>query len=344
MIKRVISGLAAASLAAAFAVPAGAYTSPDWGKYEAEIKALPPGFRTGTIPRPVFDEIQAKIAPDPNAPPSWTAIYHAGGKYLERTTYTRRQDGLYDTSHGDIYDPLMLFNIANKVGSFETARLSISDKINTSSTQNIININQRSYFFFNVAKSDGFTHDPDAYDIDVWDATCQLSFMATDTVVKHCANNTYPLYKGVGPGNVTSAVNDYSNDITYNFDRRFGVYFPAGYFDTVLDWRIGDQPWHSLSVSAGLSATQKEQARALFSRGFELFKSGDTVGAHALILSGLRIDPGNYLGWFALGEAARSAKAQGATDYDGGGAIYYQHTIDLAPDSPEAALAKAYLN
>jgi hypothetical protein len=133
----------------------------------------------------------------------------------------------------------------------------------------------------------------------------------------------------------------------FTFDPRFDVFMPSG--ETVLDWQIADQPWHSQQVSAALSLAQKAQANSLFARGFDLYKAGDFTGAKALIDTGQKIDPGNYLGWFTLAEVSRAAATNLAARNDDpeferdNARIAYQHTIDLAPGSPEAALAKGYL-
>jgi len=111
------------------------------------------------------------------------------------------------------------------------------------------------------------------------------------------------------------------------------------------DFRIGDSPWHSQTISAALTPDQKAKTQSLFAAGFDLYKSGDFVGAQTLIDKGLETDPANYLAWFTLGEINRAAwKTKGDQEAAKTGYFDYLRVIDLAPaDSTQALLAANYL-
>jgi len=148
------------------------------------------------------------------------------------------------------------------------------------------------------------------------------------------------------PGNPYAKDANTQHSVQLHFDQRFGVYLSDDENATIVDWQIGSGAWHSQILSEGLKKAQKDMARGLFARGFDMFKSGDFTGAKALFQSGMKIDPGNYLAWFTLAEIARSEIPPDSVNWrpESIERVYYLHTIDLAPNSPEAALAKGYLD
>jgi hypothetical protein len=89
--------------------------------------------------------------------------------------------------------------------------------------------------------------------------------------------------------------------------------------------------------SEALSSQQKEQGAALFRQAFELFKAGEFEAALIGFRDGLGIDPANALGNFYAGETLSRLNRKDSA------AAYYQRTLDLAPGSKEALIARARL-
>ena len=119
-----------------------------------------------------------------------------------------------------------------------------------------------------------------------------------------------------------------------------------GHSHKIVDYRTGTGDWHSKVVSAALSLADRKKALALFSAGFDSYKTSDFVGAMALLQKGLTIDPANYLAYFTLAECARSAFTNNQNDYweRSVAFYYYRRTVDLAPDSPEGVRAQGRLD
>jgi len=313
----------------------------------AEIKSIPPG----SIPAAVSNEIHEKIQIPTGAPESWTII--VGGDYPITVTGKRRADGMLDvmilnekSRLETLYDPLGLTpsGIAGLATLSLTSGLSISSPISGELKAH--------YPVIWLPDNKGGAHGV------VTNFDCKLSGSAETVVNEDCAvekhewNYNFDI-SSVGLSSSDEKPQNSEQHVAYKYDPLVGLFVDPergqlGRISTdKVDWKIGDGPWNSQTVSSKLSPAQKEQARAAFVRGFDLYKSGDLTGARALVESGVKTDPGNYLGWFTLGEIARSADANHQDSLSiwakNAEATYYQHTIDLAPDSPEAALAKGYL-
>ena len=332
--------------------PASAHDSPDWGKVQAEIKALPQDFGNGMIAQSALDEVNQKIVPIPGAPNSWEVVQISASGYTAHSWAKRRPDGLMEmhTRLGNqLYDAtgLIRFDCGSRCG-FVT--LSISDPISVSSSISAtVKLHALGNLFGTVSPTRDRFHPNWGYEIRAFDRSCAISGSETAGVVESCTYSDHEVFGDFDAisddhvGAQEQPITDNGSE-TFNFDPRLGIFESVDLSTDALDWKLDNQPWHSQTVSIHLSPAQKEQARALFKRGFDLFKAGDFVGAGALVASGLKTDPGNYLGWFTLGEIGRSAIAQEIRGWDVKAEYAaYQHTIDLAPDSPEAALAKGYL-
>jgi hypothetical protein len=342
MNKRVVFGVLAAALVAN---PAWARASPDWAKVQAEMNALP---QSGAPPQQVLDEIHQKVSPPAAAPAAWLVIkINTRDGFPSREDWKRNNDGTVsetianDYASGQtirVWDPVGLIEIrSGEYSSFveieRSANLAISQPIDVAAPAITSEIKQQ------TLRTLGYN--PEIGGIIVTDEDWKVS--GTPQALTISASTTVHLSfndrDATPPKNTTYGRH-------YQFDSRFSVFSPTDDQTELVDWKIENQPWHSQTISAVLSSAQKDQARALFARGFDLYKSGDLTGARALVESGLKTDPGNHLGWFTLGEIARSTHAQTPDDHwtEPAQKTYYQHTIDLAPDSPEAALAKGYLD
>ena len=348
--------LARAALAATLhAAPASAHTSPDWDEIEAEIRSFPS--EQGAISQQVSDELHRNEPLTQGAPTSWTIVFRKGdgsNRHIDSNfriaSWTRR-------SGGDVEE---LINYGRRNESVQTdslnlvdwpigrlAMLSLSGPISTATD-------------FNVELKYRGLRDPqnfavgDSDVVQVEDKNCSFVGSAATLVTGRCMESWHhSFYKyeyddGNYDENPTTPI---SVDMVLKFHPDFGIFINTEQWNDAIDWKIGDQPWHSQQLSSRLTPAQSQQARALFVRGFDLYKGGDFVGALALIKGGQAIDPGNHLGWFTLAEISRSQVAlqagstsTAAQDLEDAEAIYYQHTIDLAPDSPEAILAKSYLS
>jgi len=89
--------------------------------------------------------------------------------------------------------------------------------------------------------------------------------------------------------------------------------------------------------SSALTAEQRRVAQGKFEQGFELFRAGEFRAAVLRFDEGLEIDPANGVAHFYLGEShARLGEARRA-------ALQYRLTLELAPDTKEAAIAKTKL-
>jgi hypothetical protein len=302
---------------------------PDWGLAIAQYKAL----HEGALASPqALDEIRSKIPTPAGAPSSWSIITMAD-ETPERNDY-KREDGWlieHTTSYKEANraDPLGLIWFRSDV----PLSIAISDPIVATSNAITATIKLRTLEVVKVAGS------PAALSLS--ESSEQLNGAAADLTVSRQIVNYYRRADGaVDPPQRQSLSGQ------FRYDPRFGIFLYGEDIDGIVDWKIQDQPWHSQVVSGSLPASEKQRARLMFERGFELYKTGDLIGARALVLAGLKIDPGNHLGCFTLAEIGRSIDVQNPSDSSGKAMerVYYQHTIDLAPDSPEAALATGYLH
>ncbi|OUC15409.1 MAG: hypothetical protein B0A82_06970 [Alkalinema sp. CACIAM 70d] len=92
-----------------------------------------------------------------------------------------------------------------------------------------------------------------------------------------------------------------------------------------------------LAKSGSLSPAQRDAVRRKFRTGFELFQAGEFAAAELLFRDGLQVEPANEVANFYLAESlSRLNKAAEARHY-------WQQTIRYAPDSKEAAQARARL-
>jgi len=325
-----------------------AHTSPDWSKREAEIKALA-GNVFGSIPETVHDEQQAKVTPAAGSPSAWTMII--AGKDPDIRHYTRDPDGLVHRT-ADQWSRLLEYTTYDASGLIEilsrqyggptlVTRLSISAPFIVGTSFSGVSATSHALYSY-LPNGDG------SYQVFFYDNVCQLAGTAI-SATGSCTNTKQTVWYNTDLRFLD--VNDekprtgppYAQNYTYL--PQFAIYCQTDSIADLVDWKIAAGPWHSQTISAALTSSQKEQSRALFVRGFDLYKNGDFTGARALIETGLKTDPGNYLGWFTLAEIGRSTMARDSDDNwaKPAQATYYQHTIDLAPDSPEASLAKGYL-
>jgi hypothetical protein len=342
MNKRVMICVGALLAAVAASLPALAYTSPDFGAIEPIYKALPSNFMQDApdgVPAQVLNEVKTKVTGMPGVPAAWRLIItHHPTIFVGQ----RRSDGLVQVDEllnlhykRFLYDPLGLVVIPGALDMKSVAALSISGPVSSAPIADL-RISARRIYTIERQK-DGVRFILDDFD-------CQVNKAPDVDVQETCQRSTRRVYDNFSPySDILSDKPQLSQFLQYFwFEKHVGMYLPV---QDVSDWKLGDQPWHSQQVSAALSATQKDQARSYFARGFDLFKAGDFAGARAIVEAGQKIDPGNYLAWFTLGEIGRSlATANKYGDGDDLEVVAYQHTIDLAPDSPEAALAKGYLD
>ncbi len=313
------------------------YTSPDWGKIAGMLKA-------GGINSAGVRAELAKIEPphSPTPPLQLVIALTSSEKaqlndYSEQErpdilVYRRNADGLVSGEgqqiNAGLFDPLGLVPL-NQI-----ATLSVSKPISASGPFHEVQVNW-------VA---GAQNDHSGWSSE-WDCTVE-SPGSTGATIAACTSTTRDLYRNhvLTPEEKTRLA-PRSTTVRFIFMPRSAIFVREADLNTSLDWRDGDGPWHSQTVSAALDPVHRERARALFARGFDAFKMGDFLGARALMLAGRAIDPGNALAWFTLGEIARAENTQ-APSYAlrTSAANYYRHVIDLAPDSVEAIEAKGYLD
>jgi Tfp pilus assembly protein PilF len=333
---------------AAMALFAGTHAAIAAPSVQAQWDALS---ATGGISPQVLNEVQQKMVVPAGAPSRWQVILReSNGINLERQTWIRKGAIIEETEpswadshkwyyhHGATVEPAGSRHVFDSLGLVELQTTAIGDGDD----------DQRAEAFSVAQKID-----PSQAIIEASISLEKMSKMGSDTRI---AVNRLQLSLAGSPASLhivfprqserdisahfseaLADQNDVNRDANFVFDSRFGVFMPSG--ETVLDWQIGDQTWHSSQVSAALVPAQKTQANSLFARGFDLYKAGDFTGAKALIEAGQKIDPGNYLGWFTLAEIGRAnitalAARNAVTDFANNDArVAYQHTIDLAPDT-----------
>ncbi len=337
--------------------PALAHTSSDWNRVQAEIRALP---ADGSLPPSVIQAVLAQSTPSATGPQSWQTISTAasepwpaaglssgwGGRQASGALVLTGSLVEWNFTAAGTYDPtglVPLFYYTALNGTYSASRVSITGRLSTSELPQGVRVEAHYVPAANSSQGQSALNGEGSFP--VYDAVCQIN-SPSGQVSSHCVWTSHWVFAHSTDSRDNSLESPSSDtfDVSFVLDSRFGIYINQR-DDEFADWKIGDQPWHSQAVSAQLTPAQREQARTLFARGFELYKGGDLVGARAMVAAGLKADPGNYLGWFTLGEIGRSALIADPQSVDGRAAVNadYQHTIDLAPDSPEAILAKSYL-
>jgi hypothetical protein len=308
--------------------PASA-AAPDWGALIAQYQALPAG---ALASQQALDEIHSQIPAPAGAPSSWSIIMN-NNETPERRDYKRENGWVIENTtfykEANRSDPLGLIWFRNDV----PLSIAISNPIVATSSAINATINMLT---LEVLK---FGSSPVAFS--QMESSIDLNGKEGDLTRSGKIVNYYRSIDGK-----THPPEQQYLSAKFKYDRRFGIYIYSEDLDRVVDWRIENQPWNSQMVSNLLSPDEKQRARLMFARGFELYKVGDLIGAQALVQAGLKIDPGNALGCFTLAEIGRSILIQNPNNSAGRATerVYYQHTIDLAPDSPEAALAMGYLH
>jgi hypothetical protein len=186
-----------------------------------------------------------------------------------------------------------------------------------------------------------------------WNETCIYQGGPQVSVVRSCSGPE-EFIEDPSAGDKWYRKSDWQGQVGFSYLPAIGIFVSsAAYDDRVInapapeveDYRIGDQPWHSQQISAALSPQQQDQARSLFAKGFELYKSSEFSSAKSLFEAGLKIDPGNALAYNTLGEIGRSARRAGAPEGRNKAWIFsqFERVVDLSPDSPEGIVAAGYI-
>jgi hypothetical protein len=188
---------------------------------------------------------------------------------------------------------------------------------------------------FNYTTTDDI---PPQYNL--YDESCEVVGAANGVLTSTCTGQyRFVTYNGKEGSDKTSSSR------TWAYSPQFKSLLPLVIPQNAFDSKIGDAPWHSQTISAALTPTQRKAANDLFAQGFDLYKGGDFTGAQTLIGKGLETDPANYLAWFTLGEINRAAwRTKGDRDAARTAWFDYRRVIDLAPkDDAKALLATNYL-
>lgn len=334
-----------------------ARTTSDWNEVAAQLALMPDQCRTGPtfgITDGPIEEAAAALgralAPAAGAPKTWK-IVRLEDPHIDSFT---RDTIIFETNDGGtvvsyhFYDALGVLRSALDEwpsGCAELIAASVAPADGHGEIAGPVHVQTRRFDVMHYLDNRG-SH-PDKVIVHIDDAAIDLSpspnhgLHVSGVITQHDAARDYPDKDINRP-----ATERTENDL--NFDPRFQVYMTREQSKDIFDWQIDDGRWHGQQISATLSPEDRERARTFFARGFDMYKTGDLVGARTFLVGGLKIDPGNHVGWFTLGEIARSSliTAQGSDRnmFRRYLRIYYRHVIDLAPDSPEALLAKGYLD
>lgn len=325
-----------------------AYTSESWNRDVAVLAAAGPQLSgESQIYQSTYDAVVAALPAYPTTTGSVEIIGEAEAKYgahlkLVRTLLLKRQpNGLirYNASfwtgeNGAIADPLNLFgDLTEVVVRGPIAAVSFDRPI-----QSVLHK-------YSIRGPDT---DPEVYEV-----ACTVSGSDLDHIERSCTGQSRDIFHNYRLPPLIHEHDMHNEEQSNHFisdDQRLTYLKAAGMFAPVadaLDWRENGGPWHSLAVSAALAPPQRAQANAAFAQGFDAYKAGDFDVARSMMRSGLAIDPANPRAWFTLGEIERSAaKNEGDRTKRRmmliSAQTYYAHMAALAPDDPQAMLAKTY--